>query len=151
MHGWRVKIALVLALAIGCGGSSKPVQQPEPAPVATEPPAPVEKPPAPAKTEAEIAATQDALVAKFDEFATQACNCKEADLECAKRVSDDMTKWSEAQPVDSTPIQNDPRIAEIAKRLTDCITKAMTPKEPPPAPPEPAPTKAKPKKKAGAK
>jgi hypothetical protein len=94
------------------------------------------------------AATQDAMFQKFEEFANQACQCKDGDVECAKKVSDDMTKWAEAQPPDGPQIKPDPRIEEVAKRLTECITKAMMPKdEPPPA----APAKAKPKKKAGAK
>ena len=149
MPGRRVKTALVFALAIGCGGS-KPVQQPEPAPVAVEPAAPVEKSPEPAN-EAELAATQDAQVVKFEGFADQACQCKAGDTECAKKVSDDMSTWVESQPPDAPPIKPDARIQAAAERLSKCIATAITVTEPAPTPPEPAPAKAKPKKKAGAK
>ncbi|HEY5936759.1 MAG TPA: hypothetical protein VIU61_19055 [Kofleriaceae bacterium] len=76
---------------------------------------------------------QDAL-AKFEEFATRACACKAGDNACAHAVSDDMTKWAESQGADAPTIKpDDPKVQEIASRLTECITKAMMPIEPAPA------------------
>ena len=85
-------------------------------------------------------AAQDKLLEQLAGFADQACKCKPGDQECAKKVSEDMTRWAETQAKDSIPNKSDPRIDAAAEKLSQCITAAITMK------PEAAPA-AKPERK----
>lgn len=74
-------------------------------------------------TRAEVA------LATLAEFTDQMCACKVA--ECTHQVSDEMTRWAtqaeqewrDMPAPDEATLQ---RATAIAKRLTDCMTKAMT-------------------------
>jgi hypothetical protein len=68
---------------------------------------------------------------KTSAFADAMCACKDAD--CAKKVMDDMTKWStewakNAKPDQVPDAEEQKKFTEVSKKLTDCSTKAMTPK-----------------------
>ncbi|HEY5936758.1 MAG TPA: hypothetical protein VIU61_19050 [Kofleriaceae bacterium] len=91
------------------------------------------------------AAELAAMIQKMEEFADQSCLCKAGDGACAQKVSEDMSKWGAAQSEESRRIDpsTDPRFDAAIKKLTECITKAMTPVEPAPA----APAKTGPAKK----
>jgi hypothetical protein len=88
------------------------------------------------------AAGHDAVLQKYQEITDQACQCRAGDTACAQKVSDDLTKWAQAQPAKTTT-QPDPRLEEVVKRLTECITNAMMP-APAPAAPAKSGTKKKP-------
>jgi len=67
---------------------------------------------------------------KTSAFADQMCACKDAD--CAKKVMDEMTKWStewakNAKPDQVPDAEEQKKYVEVSKRMTDCSTKAMTP------------------------
>lgn len=85
---------------------------------------------------------EDALK-KMTEFADQVCKCKEGDSDCAKKVTDNMTKWSEemAKNASTDSAATDPeeakKFADVSKRMSDCMVKAMTPPAAPPPPPPP--------------
>jgi len=71
-----------------------------------------------------------AALAKMTEFKDKMCKCSEGDMECAKKVSDEMTKWGESQPKPkegATP-KADPKAEEVGKQMGECMAKAMTPK-----------------------
>ena len=77
---------------------------------------------------------QDALIADLEGFANQACNCAAGDVACANKLSEDMSTWAEAHGANAPQIQpGDTRAEVIGKRLSECITKAMTPVEKKPA------------------
>lgn len=72
-----------------------------------------------------------AALAKTTEFKDKMCKCAEGDAECAKKVTDEMTKWAEAQPKakeGATPAKPDPKMEEVSKQLGECMQKAMMPK-----------------------
>jgi hypothetical protein len=75
-------------------------------------------------------ANQDALLRRFEDFADQACKCKAGEQECAKKVSDEMTRWADSQAPDSVPIRPDPRIDVAAEKLSKCIAAALMKAEP---------------------
>ena len=100
-------------------------------------------------TEALAPLRQDLLIADLEGFATQACNCNAGDTACANKVSEDMTKWAEAQAATAPQIKpGDTRAEVIGKRLSECITKAMTPVQPAAPAAKPAPER---KTRGGAK
>jgi len=75
----------------------------------------------------------DAL-GKMNEFADEMCKCKDGETDCAKKVQDKMTKWSEEQAKNAdknATATQDPeeakKYAEVSKKMTECATKAMTP------------------------
>lgn len=109
-----------------CGGGSKSAAQ-EPVGTSdgqalsnTQPPAPE---PAPPPTPAQRA------MAKMEELAGKMCACKEA--ECAKSVSNEMTRWSQemANEVKNEPVkmseEDMKRATEIGTRMGECMQKAM--------------------------
>jgi hypothetical protein len=66
----------------------------------------------------------DAMLEKMREFKDAMCACR--DQHCAKRVSDEMTKWGESAmklPRKNTKVS--PKLEEIAKQLGECMMKAM--------------------------
>jgi len=71
-----------------------------------------------------------AALSKMTEFKDKMCKCAEGDMDCGKKVSDEMTKWSEAQPKakEGTTVKADPKMEEVTKSMIECSTKAMTPK-----------------------
>ena len=107
--------SILIALLIGCGGSTPP----PPAPAAAAPPAP---PPADAAPQASAAA--DAILAKFNEFADAMCKCTSKD--CVQKVSDQMTAWGTemAKQPDPKPTDEQAKQLEaIGQRLGECIQK----------------------------
>ena len=71
-----------------------------------------------------------AALAKMTEFKDKMCKCAEGDADCAKKVSDEMTKWSEAQPKpkEGATAKADPKAEEVGKAMGECMQKAMMPK-----------------------
>ena len=71
----------------------------------------------------------DMAMAKMNEFGDAMCQCK--DSACAQHVSDEMTKWGQEESRshdwdDFKPTEEDAKkMADITKRMTDCMTKAM--------------------------
>jgi hypothetical protein len=71
-----------------------------------------------------------AAMAKMGEFKDQMCACKDSD--CAKRVSDDMTVWSQKMAAEQ---KNPPkmteadmkRATELGTRMGECMQAAMAP------------------------
>jgi hypothetical protein len=69
-----------------------------------------------------------AAMAKMSEFKDQMCACKDA--ECAKKVSDDMTTWSQEQAKNAKePVKmseaDQKRATEIGTQMGECMQKAM--------------------------
>ena len=72
---------------------------------------------------------------EMEGFARDMCACAPGDAECAKRVSDQMTKWSQeaaAKTKKSTKMSEAEmkQATEIGTRMGQCMQTAMTP--PPP-------------------
>ncbi len=74
------------------------------------------------------------MLAKQAQFADDMCKCKEHDVDCAKKVTDEMTKWGtemakNAKPGDAEKVSEEDtkKMMDISKKMTDCSTKAMTP------------------------
>jgi hypothetical protein len=66
---------------------------------------------------------------KMKEFKTQMCACadkKDGAADCAKKVTDDMTKWGQdnAGKADTSAKPSD-EMTETTKKFTECATKAM--------------------------
>jgi len=109
-------LIVVSLLLLGCGGSKKPapeqvVENKQPAIVAEPPP-----------TEAQ------GVMARFAAFDRAMCTC--VDMACVQRVSDDMTKWSqaEAQKHQEPPKMSEAdqkRATEIGMHMAECMQKAM--------------------------
>lgn len=65
---------------------------------------------------------------KTKAFADQMCACKDSD--CAKKVTEEMTKWSQewaknAKPEDNVPDPDQVKeIEAVSKQLTECTMKA---------------------------
>lgn len=109
---------ILCLLLCACGGGAKaPPKEPvalantQPAPL--PPPAPVEEPP---------------MVA-MQRFTDEMCRCVDAD--CAKRVSDDMTKWGRemaAKYTDPPKMSEDEqrRAEAIGTHMGECMQKAMS-------------------------
>jgi len=71
----------------------------------------------------------DRLFQAFEGFADDMCNC--TDMTCARRVSDDMTKWSQevAKISNEAPNLSDEenqRATAIAERFGKCMQNAMS-------------------------
>ena len=67
-------------------------------------------------------------LAKMGEFKGRMCVCKDA--ECAKKVSDDMNKWSQDEAAKSKEPQSDAdqkKAAEISTQMGECMQKATGP------------------------
>jgi hypothetical protein len=107
--------SILIALLIGCGGSTPP--PPAPAPAAPPPPPTVDAaPPA--------SAAADAILAKFNEFADAMCKCTNKD--CVQGVSDQMAKWGaemEKQPDPKPTDAQAKQLETIGQRLGECIQK----------------------------
>jgi len=115
------RLAVVVVLAVGCGGSP-PAQKAQPAPPAASianqapPSAPPPK-------------TMATMIAKLDEFKVQICACHDAP--CVQQISDDMTRWGRDQADDPATQDLKPsddeskHISEITKAMTECMTRAM--------------------------
>jgi hypothetical protein len=84
-------------------------------------------------------------MAAMTRFKDQMCQCTTSD--CAQHVSDEMTKWGQAQAVDQTEPPNmtaeeTKAFTELGEQMGKCMQKAMTvpdqtqavPTPPPPAP-----------------
>jgi hypothetical protein len=115
-------VGSALSLVVGAcwrGSTSKPA----PAPVVENKRPPiVAPPPRPPQTDAEIA------MEKFAEFEAAMCAC--ATAECAKQVSDDITKWAQEQASkDREPPKmteaDTKRATEIGTHMGECMMKAM--------------------------
>jgi hypothetical protein len=94
----------------------------------------------------------DEAVTKMTEFKDQMCKCGEGDLDCAKKVTDAMTKYGEEQAKNADKdAKPDPDLAKkmepVMADLTKCSTKAMTPKAAPPPAEEKKAEAAKPEEK----
>jgi hypothetical protein len=80
-------------------------------------------------TEQRPKADLTAALAKMTEFTTKMCTCR--DGACAQAVTDEMTKWGAQMAKDPrydvAQISDDDakRMADITKRMTDCMTAAM--------------------------
>ena len=115
------RLAVVVVLAVGCGGSQSPPAKPPPtapsAPIANQAPAPP-----PPKTIA-------TMIAKLDEFKVQICACHDAP--CVQQISDDMTRWGRDQADDPAVKDLKPndveskQITEITQVMSECVTRAM--------------------------
>jgi hypothetical protein len=106
--------SILIALLIGCGGSTPP--PPEPAPAAPAPPPVDAAPPA--------SAAAEAILAKFNEFTDSMCKC--TTKECVKDVSDQMAKWGaeqEKQPDPKPTDEQGKRLEAMGQRLGECIQK----------------------------
>jgi hypothetical protein len=114
--------ALVLssALVVGaCGGGSKRATQ---EPVENKAATTVAEAPPPPPSDGER------VFARFAEFEKAMCACVDAD--CAKRVSDEMTRWSKAEataqkePLEMTEDEQK-RAVEIGTHMGECMQTAM--------------------------
>ena len=119
MRSWLVVVVLVIA----CGGK----QDAGPAPISNTAATPTE--PAPQRP------TRDQqIMARMREFRTQMCNCTAGDADCAKRVSDDMVRWAEAEAknpeTDKGPIKSNAEAEQVGIELGECMAKAMMPPDP---------------------
>lgn len=70
---------------------------------------------------------EDSLRA-FDKFTDEMCACKDA--ACANHVSEDMTRWADSMQADWKPAPKFDdaqmkRATDLAKRMGDCMVKAM--------------------------
>jgi hypothetical protein len=116
-------LTLVLALAACGGGSKKSADKPAEPLANTAPTATAAATPAPPpQTETQRVMT------KFHEFADAMCACKDAD--CAKRVSDDMTAWSQEQAkAAKEPLKmsedEQKQAVEIGTHMGECMQAAM--------------------------
>ncbi|HEY5937035.1 MAG TPA: hypothetical protein VIU61_20435 [Kofleriaceae bacterium] len=112
--------SLLVIAVLGCGG--KQAAAPQPISNAAAEPA---EPPPPPKTRSELA------LEKMGEFRDSMCKCGEGDKDCAQKVSDEMTKWSEAQPREPDPEPMKPgdstAAEQIGKEMGECMMKAMMP------------------------
>lgn len=114
-------VCVALGLASGCG------KGPEPAKPAISNKAPAD-PPATSEYQQGLAA----LLRFRDQF----CACTDAN--CATRVSDDMTKWSQEATKQWGEDQNHAKFTEeqtkemsrVAQQMAECMSKAMTAKSP---------------------
>lgn len=62
-------------------------------------------------------------IAQLGQFRNEMCACQDA--ACAQQVSEQMTRWSQ-QAAPAKPTDDEARqMAEIARQLTDCMTRAM--------------------------
>jgi hypothetical protein len=120
-----IKVLVVAVVLAACGGGKKESSEPKTAsnddalsnkqPDTTPPPPPPQTP------------TERALAAMGD-FEQKMCACKDA--ECAKRVSDEMTSWSQAEaqkqkePVKMSD-EDMKRAVEIGTHMGECMQKAM--------------------------
>ncbi len=67
-------------------------------------------------------------MAKMTEYKEKMCACKDAD--CAKKVSDDMSKWGEQFKGDKAPKMSEAdqkKATEIGMAMAECMTKVMVP------------------------
>ncbi len=65
-------------------------------------------------------------------FTRDMCACAPGDAECAKRVSEEMTKWSQkmaSQDKKPTKIteEEQEQFTKIGMQMGECMTRAMTP------------------------
>lgn len=115
---------LALVVVAACGGRSKPAaQEPTPAPTsARETQALSNTQPASAQSQ------NEAVIAKMEEFAAQMCACKASD--CAKKVSSDVTVWSQqmaqqqSEPVTMSEEEMS-RATELGSRMSECMMTAL--------------------------
>jgi len=75
------------------------------------------------------ASPMEEAIAKMEEFTDKMCQC--TDTACTQKVSDEMMKWgqeaSRGENRDLKPTEEDAkRMADITKRMTDCMMKAMS-------------------------
>jgi uncharacterized protein Yka (UPF0111/DUF47 family) len=72
--------------------------------------------------------THELVMDRFEELGDMMCLCK--DRACAEKVNETMTKWASDISKDTTdmkPSASEMRRAEqVAKKLTDCMTKLYT-------------------------
>jgi len=118
-----VAAVFALMLAVGCSGSRGRVED---RPIANHVESPTPRPPVDA-----AATTSDlaAAFAKMEQFRDQMCACKDAT--CVQGVSDAMTVWAQQMAKDNRADVkvNDAdakRMAEIASKLSDCMSAAIT-------------------------
>lgn len=118
----------VSSLVLGaCGGSSKPAAQ-EPAPTTATDQQTLSNTQPAAATPAEPATPSSRVMAKMQEFTVAMCDCKDAD--CAKRVSDEMTKWSQQEAqTQKEPVkmseEDMKQATELGTRMGECMQRAM--------------------------
>lgn len=116
-----IRIVLLVVLVAACWRNAPPPAAPPPAPPPTAPP-PAH---APAPPPREI----DVVMARFEQFADEMCNCQ--DNACAQAVADEMTRWSQEQarthadPPELGP-EDQQRAAEIGERMGECMQNAIT-------------------------
>ena len=110
--------SLLVIAVLGCGG--KQAAAPQPISNAASEPA---EPPPPPKTREDIA------IEKMGEFRDAMCKCGAGDKDCAQKVSDEMTKWAEAQPrsEEPEPMKRMSDAEQIGKEMGECMMKAMMP------------------------
>jgi hypothetical protein len=109
--------SLLIAMLFACGGSPPP-------PTLAPPPPP---PPADAAAPTTDAWFTEAIV-KMNTYADQMCACK--DVNCAKKVSDDMTAWGEQQAKEhpDPPQLNDEQTksaSAVGQRMGECMQKLV--------------------------
>jgi len=78
-----------------------------------------------------------AALAKMTEYTDKMCRCK--DTTCAQAIVAEMTKWAETVSKTMGTAKSDPRLEQVAKRLTECMTIAMGGTGTAPPPPKPVP------------
>ena len=133
-----MRIALLLIVLAGCGGSKPQPANAAPAPAASnpvpaanpaaEPPASSAAPAAPADAAPAAPVGIAALRARLEQLSDEMCNCKDA--ACARHVSDEMSRWgAEVTQANGGAVLSQAdtdQIMPIAKRLAACMSDAMT-------------------------
>ena len=121
-----VVAVLICSTACGGGGSKSNVQ--EPASTASNEQVLSNTQPASA-TPAEPATPNERALAAMKNFEGRMCGCPDAD--CAKRVSDEMTNWSQAEAQRQTePVklsEDEMKSAvDIGTHMAECMQRAMS-------------------------
>lgn len=116
-----MKIVWLLVVLAGCGGSKPPTSNAAPAATTDVAPAPAD---AASRAPMSIAAVR----AEMEQLSDEMCKCKDA--ACARRVSDELSKWrSETSQASEGTIlsQSDTdQLMPIAQRIAACMSNAMT-------------------------
>ena len=130
----RSLVAAFLLSLVACGSPAKPAPTP---PVSNTVTPPVTAPsPAPVPTEFVAthceSADEECMIRNFTGFTEQICRCPEHDLACANKVTTALTKWGEEMAKTSTGNVKPSeaamkRMVDVSTRMTECMTKVMTP------------------------
>ena len=112
---------VISVLLCACGGGGGKATAGEPAPIENKQ---VEQTPVPPPQE-------ETPMMVFKRFTRDMCACAPGAADCAKRVSDEMTAWSQKMASqDKEPVKftedEQKQLTEIGTRMGECMQRAMT-------------------------